>query len=283
MNSIGILQNDEIVWVNLDEIDVLIIESQYCNTSIRLFIELIKKGITLILCSENHMSIACLNSLISNQRAAKYNKLQVKWQKKTKQIIWKYIIKHKIYLQVQVLKFFLKTDKIDILLKYIDEVKDGDITNREGLAAKIYFRELFGNDFIRTRNADDICNSCLNYLYQVVRSKISQEIIARGYKPSLGIFHCSEYNYFCLADDIIEVFRPILDYYIIRILLEDEYDFLCTQLKEKLLEILLKYVLIKNVKHKILESIKLIVVNIIDVLTNENISAIILPEFNYEE
>ncbi len=273
------MQKEEIIWISLDEIDILILESQYCNTSIRLITELIKKGITLIICGENHMPIGTLNSLVNNQRTAKYNKLQIKWTQQIKQLVWKEIIKHKILLQNYVLKKFNKIGKTDFLTKYIDEVEKGDITNREGLAAKIYFRELFGSDFIRTQNADDIVNSSLNFSYQVFRSKISQEIVAHGYLPSIGIFHCSEYNYFSLSDDILEVYRPIIDYYVTSILLEEKYEFLNSKLKEKLLKIMLNNILINNTKQKIIESIRFVVNSITDSLTLKDINNLVFPEF----
>lgn len=277
LNSIGVLEKDEVIWICLDEIDVLIIESQYCNTSIKLLTELLKKGITVIICGDNHMPIGTLNTLSNNQRSAKYNKIQINWSKSIKQLVWKEIVKHKIYLQKIVLSKYNNTEKTEILDKYIEEVEKGDITNREGLAAKIYFRELFGSDFIRKSNADDIINSSFNYLYQVIRSKISQEIVSHGYLSSIGIFHCSEYNYFCLADDIIEVYRPILDYYVIEILENNEYDFLCTKLKEQLLSVLLKYIVINNTKHRIIESIRLVVVSITDVLSCNSINELTFP------
>lgn len=206
LNSIGIIQKEEIVWINLDEIDMIILESQSCNTSIKLLSELSKKGINVLFCSDNHMPIGMLTSINNNQRTAKYNRLQLEWNNEIKRKVWTKIIKHKILLQMVCLFKLNKNDKIDLLKNYIKEVQNGDITNREGLAAKVYFHELFGLDFVRKRNAEDIINSSLNYIYQVIRAKLAQEIVAHGYLPTIGIFHSSEYNYFGLADDFIEVY-----------------------------------------------------------------------------
>lgn len=89
------------------------------------------------------------------------------------------------------------------------DVEYGDLTNREGLAAKMYFRSLFGPEFKRFN--DDIINSGLNYGYAVLRSQISKAIIAKGLNPELGIFHIGRNNLFNLSDDFIEPFRPIID------------------------------------------------------------------------
>lgn len=282
LNSLGVLQKDEIIWINLDEIDVIIVETLMCNISLKLLSELANKGITMIVCGENHMPIGNFISVNDNQRTAKFNRVQIEWDQKTKQLLWQKIIKHKILLQMIVLYKNNKNDKISILKKYIEEVDLGDITNREGLAAKIYFHELFGLDFIRTRNATDIVNSSLNYIYQVVRAKIAQEIISHGYISSLGIFHCSEYNYFGFADDLIEVYRPIIDYYVIQLIIKENISFMSSSYKEKLLSILYTIILYDNKKQKLIESIKLFVISVTDGLSNKQIERINFPYF-YDE
>ena len=282
LNSLGVLQKDEIIWINLDEIDVIIVETLMCNISLKLLSELANKGITMIVCGENHMPIGNFISVNDNQRTAKFNRVQIEWDQKTKQLLWQKIIKHKILLQMIVLYKNNKNDKVSILKKYIEEVDLGDITNREGLAAKIYFHELFGLDFIRTRNATDIVNSSLNYIYQVVRAKIAQEIISHGYISSLGIFHCSEYNYFGFADDLIEVYRPIIDYYVIQLIIKENISFMSSSYKEKLLSILYTIILYDNKKQKLIESIKLYVISVTDGLSNKQIERINFPYF-YDE
>lgn len=282
LNSIGVIQKEEILWISLDEIDMIIIESQSCNTSIKLLSELSKKGINVLFCDNSHMPIGMLTSINNNQRTAKYNRLQIEWTNEIKKKVWTKIIKHKILLQIVCLVRFNKYDKIDLLKSYIEEIKNGDITNREGVSAKIYFHELFGLDFVRKRNAEDIINSSLNYVYQVIRAKIAQEIVAHGFLPTIGIFHSSEYNYFGLADDFIEVYRPILDYYVIKLIKKEEVTFLTPYFKEKLLNILYKPVSYDNKKHKIIESIKMFVVSITDNITIGSVENLTFPYF-YDE
>lgn len=279
LNSLGILKNDDILWINLDEIDIVILECLKCNVSSKLLSELSKKGISVIICGEDHMPIGILNSIENNQRSAKFNRLQLEWNKGIKKEIWKLIVKQKILLQTIVLLKNEKKKKIDLMLEYYENVELGDITNREGLAAKVYFHELFGMDFIRRRNSDDIFNSCLNFMYQIIRAKISQEIIAHGYNPSLSIFHCNEYNYFGLADDIIEVYRPIVDFYVTELIKNEEIIFLTPRVKEKLLNILYEEVLFDGKKQKIIETIKLTVISITNSLTDKKIEILKFPSF----
>lgn len=163
------------------------------------------------------------------------------------------------------------------------EVEDGDPTNREGLAAKVYFRELFGEGFSRERRDEGIINSSLNYIYQIVRSKIAQVIVGHGYIPSLGIFHISEYNYFGFADDLIEVFRPICDHYVMKLLQKEDVKFMSPIFKEKLVGILLEKVEIRGTKQKISEAIKIFVRSVTDALTSQKLDTLQFPLFVYEK
>ena len=105
-----------------------------------------------------------------------------------------------------------KSPKYKLILSYIDEVVDGDKTNREGHAAKVYFNALFGNDFVR--NSDDFINAALNYGYAILLSTINKEIINNGYLTQLGIHHKNEFNEFNLTCDLMEPFRIVIDNFV---------------------------------------------------------------------
>jgi CRISPR-associated protein Cas1 len=240
LNCIGIYINDEYYWINFDEIDTIVISDLRCNISIRLIKELMENGINVIICGLNHMPIGTMLPFQNNSRSSKYNQLQISWKQETKQKLWQLIVKAKIALQIEVLLALNKNNRIELLCQNLNDVELGDITNREGHAAKVYFHELFGKAF--NRQDESIINSCLNYIYQIIRSKISQVIVSHGYLPSVGIFHCNEYNYFNLADDLIEVFRPICDLYVFRLLKETESKFLTPEFKLKLSAILIEQV-----------------------------------------
>ena len=92
------------------------------------------------------------------------------------------------------------------------QVQSGDKTNVEAKAAAFYFRRLYGLGF--SRGDDHIINAALNYGYAIVRGMIARSIICYGLEPSLGLFHSSELNSYNLADDFIEVFRPVVDLHV---------------------------------------------------------------------
>ena len=95
----------------------------------------------------------------------------------------------------------------EMLRNYADEIEDGDVTNREGHAAKVYF-----NTFLEEgRRSESFINGCLNYGYAVLLSAFNREIVAAGYFTQLGIWHDNEFNNFNLASDLMEPFRPYVD------------------------------------------------------------------------
>ena len=217
LNNIIVNYDNDDYHINLDEINTIIVDDPRCNVSLKLLSTLCEKGINVIFNDASHMPIGSLQSLYNNTRAPKKIKSQFNWDKNSQIYLWTEIVKRKITNQIDTLKKVDKLNKIDILTKTKNEVKLGDLSNKEGTASRIYFKELFGSTF--KRFDENIINYALNYIYQIIRSKISQEIVASGYLPSLGICHCSEFNLYNLADDFIEPFRPICDYYIYIILI----------------------------------------------------------------
>ena len=209
LNSIQIIHENNTYFVSLNEIAMLVVEDYKSIITVRLLIELAKQGIPMIILGMNNMPIGEYFPIADNVRTAKRITEQTMWDDNIKNKLWTNIIKGKIENQIITLKELELLDKINILEEYIKKMKIGDTTNVEGICARVYFKELFGNEFIRFN--ETIENYCLNFAYHIIRTIISKEIVARGYIPSLGINHKSQYNVFNFADDIIEVFRPIVD------------------------------------------------------------------------
>ena len=98
---------------------------------------------------------------------------------------------------------------------YLKEVKSGDTTNMEGIAAQHYWRYLINPDFLRERYGDSP-NQFFNFGYSILRSIVARAIVETGLLPVLGIFHKNKYNPYCLADDLMEPYRPFVDLLVIR-------------------------------------------------------------------
>lgn len=270
LDSIGIKKKEETFWINIKEIDTLIICDTRCVLTTYLLVELMQNNVDLIFCKKNLMPIGSTRPFFANARSSKSNRRQLYWTNDISRIVWKEIVKNKIMLQSDLLLSFGHIAAAKKINQYVDEVKDGDITNREGIAAKIYFRTLFGVNF--SRKDDLLENSCLNFTYQIIRSKIAQEIVAFGYNPAIGIFHISEYNQYNLADDLIEVYRPFCDKYVLETLNNYNIGYLTSQIKKDLLGIFMYSVYFDGKKYKLMDSIKLYISQILNALTYGEIS-----------
>ena len=204
-------QEAEEKYVHLSEIDTVIIDSISVSISAYLLKELIDNKINVVFCDEKHNPYGELKSLNGRHNTSKKILKQIEWNVISKENIWMEIVKNKILNQTLLLQK-INSGSYKLLSGYIKEVKIGDKTNREGHAAKIYFKELFGKEFVR--HNDDVINSALNYGYAILLSTINKEIINNGYLTQLGIHHKNEFNEFNLTCDLMEPFRVIIDRYV---------------------------------------------------------------------
>lgn len=194
--------------VFLTDISVIIIESTRCLITMPLLIEVVKNNISVLLCNEKHTPTGTILGVSNNfQNSANIYK-QIDWRNDISDQLWLLIIKAKIKAQIEVLEMFDR-NKTDLLKKYIDEIEPCDTSNREGLAAKVYFNELFGNSF--NRSEQNTINGLLDYGYSMILSCFNREIVAHGYFPQLGIHHKGKTNPFNLSCDFMEPFRPLCD------------------------------------------------------------------------
>ena len=195
-------------YIHLSEIDTIIVDSISVSISAYLLKELSDSKINIIFCDDKHNPFGELSSYYSRHNSSKMINTQIKWREKNKQILWSKIVKNKIINQALLLNK-IGSDKYDMLLDYSSEILEGDKTNREGHAAKVYFNALFGKKFVR--NQDDNINAALNYGYAVLLSTVNKEVILNGYLTQLGIHHKNEFNDFNLSCDLMEPFRIIID------------------------------------------------------------------------
>lgn len=195
----------------LEDINCVLIENQSVTVSSYMLQEFAKNEIALYVCDEKHLPNAVLLPLVKHSRHFKMLTRQIEVGKPLIKRLWQQIIVCKIKNQALCLKE-MELDGYDKLLAMTKEVQSGDKTHVEAKAAAYYFRTLYGDDF--TRDNECIINSAMNYAYAIIRGLIARSIVCYGLEPSLGMFHHSELNSFNLADDLIEVFRPLVDLYV---------------------------------------------------------------------
>ena len=202
---------DKGVSFPLEDINCVLIENQSVTVSSYMLQEFAKNEIALYVCDEKHLPNAVLLPLVKHSRHFKVLTRQIEVGKPLIKRLWQQIIVCKIKNQALCLKE-IGLDGYDKLFAMTKEVQSGDKTHVEAKAAAYYFRALYGDDF--TRDNECITNSAMNYAYAIIRGLIARSIVCYGLEPSLGMFHHSELNSFNLADDLIEVFRPLVDLYV---------------------------------------------------------------------
>ncbi|MEY8415558.1 type II CRISPR-associated endonuclease Cas1 [Tissierella praeacuta] len=207
-NNYLIIRNEENNMIHLSEIGTIIIDSTLVSITTYLLAELVKRKTKVVFCDEKRNPISELVPMYGSHNTSKRVLNQVNWDSNIKDIVWSKIVENKINNQANLLEKYNKLEA-DMLYGYAKEVKPGDISNREGHAAKVYFNSLFGKEFVR-HTGEDI-NAALDYGYAILASSINKEVASNGCITQLGIKHRNEFNFFNLSYDIIEPFRTLVD------------------------------------------------------------------------
>ena len=230
--------------IPLDMILSVIISSHNAVISKNSVISICENGGNIIFCDKKYnpkaITLSCQGHWLISQR--------INWQINSsapmKKNLWKAIIIQKISNQALILKNFDPKNKtIEKLKQLAKTTLSNDSKNNEAQAARIYFKALFGNDFIRDRDKNDI-NILLNFSYIILRSMIARAVVGSGLLPYLGIKHCARTNTMPLVDDLMEPFRPIADKLVVEELgnlgnLENSKEvILSTEIKRRLARII---------------------------------------------
>lgn len=194
--------------IPIEDIGYVVLEHQQTSITLPLLNALSDNNVAVIICGENRMPNAMLMNLDSNTTQGESYRQQIDASEPLKKNLWKQVVEAKIRNQAALLRKLGKDG--DKLKPYYSNVKSGDSDNREGVAAKIYWRELFGEDFIRHREGVEP-NALLNYGYTLLRAAVARALMGSGLLPAFGIFHRNRYNAFPLADDIMEPYRAYVD------------------------------------------------------------------------
>ena len=195
----------------LDDISVLVCETTAISITAYLLAELTTRKIKVIFCDNQHNPASELIPMYGSYVSSGRIRSQIAWSAERKATVWQKIIQLKIQHQAQVLQKADQPDKAQQLLGYAAQVAPGDTTNREGHAAKAYFNALFGLEF--SRGLNDVRNAILNYGYAIILACFNREIAANGYLTQLGIWHDNAENPFNLGSDLMEPFRPLIDWF----------------------------------------------------------------------
>jgi CRISPR-associated protein Cas1 len=199
----------EVRTVPIEDIGFVVLDNHSITLSLRLIEELTANNAAIVFCNKLHHPTAMSVPFAGNTTHAATLSAQLEMSEPLKKNLWKQTVEAKVRNQAAVLE---KTDSggSEVLCRYADSVKSGDTDNREGAAARVYWQNLFGDDFRRERYGD-APNHLLNYAYAILRAAVARSLVGSGLYPAIGIFHHNKYNAFALADDVMEPYRPYAD------------------------------------------------------------------------
>lgn len=199
--------------IPVDDIYTLLLENVHTRISVYALQYLSRRGVNIVCCDDKYLPACNVIPFAEHYRPYGVMKKQLALTVEFKDLIWQRIVKAKIMNQHYVAAYAgIDSEVVERLRQLAEEVLPGDIGNREAIAAKMFFRNLYGCDF--TRFADDVLNYAMNYGYTIIRSAVARSLVAYGYNCVLGVHHINENNAFNLADDFMEPFRPVVDQWV---------------------------------------------------------------------
>jgi CRISPR-associated protein Cas1 len=230
------LAGGEIKFVPIEDLGVLVIENHHATLSNALIAALAENNVLVVHCANNKMPVAYTLPLQANTLYSQRLKQQITASMPLQKNIWQQLIKRKI--KNQRLNMELHTIPCAKMKKWEDETLAGDSKNHEGRAAAFYWNHITGLPGF-TRDALGVPpNNLLNYGYAILRAIAARGLVGSGLHPSLGVFHRNKYNPFCLADDVMEPYRPFVDQCVLQIMAAGlDYSELDKTIKKRLLQI----------------------------------------------
>lgn len=276
MGYLMIRTEETVTRIHISEIAVLMIESTAVSLTAYLLCELAEAKVNIIFCDNQRNPDGVYLPFYGSHDCSQKVKFQIQWTVECKQAIWQKIVAAKITGQMKMLLTANKTAEAEKLKSYLPDIQPGDTTNREGHAAKVYFNALFGKGFTRTDEENPI-NAELNYGYSILLSAVSREVVSNGYLTQIGIHHDNQFNHLNLACDLMEPFRPFIDYVVVKLPNELNKD-----TKQKLIQVLDRKVIIDQRQQSLLNALIIYVKSVLDCLSSQNAAMIKFPDYDFK-
>lgn len=218
----------------VEDMAFLVLDNYQITMSHQLIVALQGNNVAIVSCDAHHLPHGLMLPMSGHVEHSERLKHQLNVSEPLRKQLWKQTVEAKISQQMLLLKKLKKN--FEPMADYMNNVKSGDNTNMEGIAAQYYWKQLFEN-FSREREGD-APNNFLNFGYAVLRSIVARAIVSSGLNPTIGIFHRNKYNPYCLADDLMEPYRPYVDELVVNLMmLPSRPQELTREVKSELLKI----------------------------------------------
>lgn len=224
--------------IPIEDIGVVVLDNKRITITQGVMEALLENNAAVVTCNESHLPIGMHLPLVGNTTQTERMRYQIEASLPLKKQLWQQTISAKIQNQALVLRQMRETE-VRNMLKWASEVKSGDSENLEARAAVYYWQNAFPMIENFTRSREGVSpNNLLNYGYAILRAIVARALVSSGLLTTLGIHHRNKYNAYCLADDIMEPYRPYVDRLVMQ--LYDKYpncEELTKELKAELLQI----------------------------------------------
>jgi CRISP-associated protein Cas1 len=220
-----------------EDIGMLVVDQPQTTYSQAALAGLARSDAVMVVCGRDHLPAALLLPLADHGQIVWRVAEQIAIGRPLRKRLWKQLVRAKI--RFQAMNLAAEDPSNQKLLELAKSVRSGDPANVEAHAAQVYWRHWLNGscpDFRRDQDGDGL-NALLNYGYAIVRAAVARAIVAAGLLPAIGLFHANRSNAFCLADDLMEPLRPLVDRRV-RALYRQGHEQLNPTAKRGLLEVL---------------------------------------------
>lgn len=242
--------------IPIEDIGLLVIDHRQVTITQAVLSKLLANNTAVITCDDTHHPTGMMLSLDGHSLQAQKFTAQVNATQPLKKQLWQQTVAAKIKNQAAMLAFRRAEHKI--LLSLAETVKSGDSENAEAQAAAYYWKRVFPEDLgFRRERYGPPPNNLLNYGYAILRAMVARSLVASGMLPTLGIHHRNQYNAYCLADDIMEPYRPFVDYVVFQLVRQNgQYLDMNPAMKKALLEVPAMDVVIEGKKSPMMNAVQ---------------------------
>lgn len=281
--SLIIEKDNETIEISLEDIATILLEDHKTTITASLISELSKNYIVLITCDKRYLPCSLIIPMNMYYRELKVFNQQLETKKTVISQLWSLIISAKINNQISALEICkCNEERIDILKELRKDIKSGDKTNREAVAAKIFFNTMYGSTFTRNHNSEDELNMALNYGYSIMAANMTRILTMYGFHTMIGLHHDSKTNSFNLSYDFVEPFRAIVDIFVYQH--KDELFIpLSKDIRYGLINLMQETVVINNKNYSIQNAMEEVVLSFKKCLDKQDSSFLILPSIKINE
>ena len=278
LDNLEIRKKEDKVYIPLSDITMVVLEGNRTTITTKLLSSFSQNNIGLVICDDKYLPVGIYLPYGQYHHYSKRVIRQATWTTEQKGLIWQNVIGQKMNNQLNYAKFCgVDEERLELMQDLIGNLVVGDTTNREGHVAKVYFDSLYGKSF--TRDDDNLINFAMNFGYAILRSCMARIVVGNGLVTMLGIFHRNEFNSFNLVDDLMEPYRPLMDYWVNKYVISDQ-DYLSYESRLKVIEFMNQKIKIQNKKMTIDNSMQEYVASFVTAMEDNDPSLLVKIELN---